>query len=413
MSARIVILTGNHLCHNPRVIREAGTLAKAGYEVTVLGGWFDPVLKQRDEKLQTMLPFRFVPVIDGAQDAARRLGPRVRGKLGSIAHRIGHIENRWQLGYAYSALRRAAYHREAELYIAHSEPAMAVAADLLREGRRVGVDMEDWFSEDLLPDARRHRPLRLLRSYEGKLLAQGAYASCSSRKMSEALAQQYRCQQPAVIYNAFPWSERRSLDRLLKDRKNRNVPSIHWFSQTLGSGRGVEDLLAALPLINHAAEIHLRGNPAAGFESWLWARVPENWRNRIFMHGLVPNEELLSRISEHDIGFAGEMKYCRSRDLTVTNKILYYLLAGLAAVASDTAGQCEVAGQAPDAVLLYPSGDAAALAARLNALLASPDRLARAKAAALQAAERTFCWERQESVLLETVARALGKAGYS
>ena len=144
-----------------------------------------------------------------------------------------------------------------------------------------------------------------------------------------------------------------------------------------------------------------------GFDSWLSARIPEGWRQRIVLHDLVSNEELLSRISEHDIGFAGEMKYCRSRDLTITNKILQYLLAGLAVVASDTSGQREVAERARDAVLLYPSGDAAALAAQLDALLASPDRLRLAKAAALQAAEQTFCWERQERALVEAVRSAV------
>jgi len=409
MAANIVILSGNHLCHNPRVIKVAATLATAGYDVTAFGGWFDPILKERDQKLINSLPFRFVPVIDSTTSALQRSRLRVRSKLGSIAHHIGRLENRWQLGYAYTALRQAAHRRAAGLYIAHSEQAMAVCFDLLRDGRRVGVDMEDWFSEDLLSDARRHRPLRLLRSLESELLTYGVYSSCPSRAMSEALAQHYRCSPPAVVYNAFPWSERSSLDGLLKDRMNRNVPSIHWFSQTLGADRGLEDLLAALPLVHHAAEIHLRGNPAAGFESWLWNQVPENWRDKIFVHDIVSNEELLSRIAEHDIGFAGEMKYCRSRDLTVTNKILYYILAGLAVIASDTTGQSEVSEQAPDAVLLYPSGDSSMLATKLNVLLASPNHLRSAKDAALQAAKRRFCWERQEKVLLQMVADALVK----
>jgi glycosyltransferase involved in cell wall biosynthesis len=104
------------------------------------------------------------------------------------------------------------------------------------------------------------------------------------------------------------------------------------------------------------------------------------------------------------------MKYCRSRDLTVTNKLLQYLLAGLAVVASDTEGQREVAEQAGEAVVLYPSGEPGALASQLNALLGSPERLSRAKAAALTAAEQIFCWERQEPVLLESVTRALGRS---
>src|SRR5262249_33171600 len=111
--------------------------------------------------------------------------------------------------------------------------------------------------------------------------------------------------------------------------------------------------------------------------------------------------------AEHDIGFAGEMKYCRSRDLTVTNKLLHYLLGGLAVVASDTIGQREVAAQASGAGELYPSGHAHGLAKAIHALVGSADRLELARAAALRADEATFCWERQEGALLEAVARAL------
>jgi glycosyltransferase involved in cell wall biosynthesis len=399
-------LTGSHLCHNPRAMKEATALAKAGYDVQILGGWIDPLLKKRDQALMTSLPFRYLPVIDITANKTSRIATRIKGKLARIAHRIGH-ENVWQLGHASTALRRSAFRQQAELYIAHSEQAMSVAVDLLRAGRRAGVDMEDWFSEDLLPNSRRHRPLHLLRSLENELLTSGVYASCPSHCMSEAVAQEYRCAPPVVIYNAFHWSERKSIDGTLKDRKNQQVPSIHWFSQALGPGRGLEDLLAALPLVQNLAEIHLRGTPAASFEQWVLGRIPEVWRDRIFLHDLVSNEELPSRIAEHDIGFAGEMTYCRSRDLTVTNKILQYLLAGLAVIASDTTGQREVAERAPDAVLLYPSGDAPALAARIDTLLGRPEILQRRKAAALRAAEKLFCWERQEGVLLEAVARVL------
>jgi glycosyltransferase involved in cell wall biosynthesis len=272
----------------------------------------------------------------------------------------------------------------------------------------VGIDVEDWFSEDLTTEARKRRPTRLLRKLEHQLLTKTAHATCPSQAMSEALAREFECSQPTVIYNAFPWSDRESIDGLFKDRRERRLPSIHWFSQTLGHGRGLEDLIEALSFVRHEAEIHLRGKPVRGFESWLADRVPDAWRGRIKVHGLVSNAELLSRIAEHDIGFAGETTLIRSRDLTVTNNILYYLLAGLAVVASETAGQREVAMQAPGGVFLYPSGDASALAARLDALLGSADTLRKAKAAALDAAERTFCWERQEQALLESINRALG-----
>jgi glycosyltransferase involved in cell wall biosynthesis len=267
--------------------------------------------------------------------------------------------------------------------------------------------MEDWFSEDLTPVARRQRPVKLLRSLEQGVLKRGAHSTCTSRAMSEALAKEYDCHPPTVIYNAFPWADRQKLDGLFKDRKNRSVPTIHWYSQTLGHGRGLEDLFAALPHVQYPLEIHLRGKPVSGFREWLQERLPENWRSRVFVHDLVSNDELLSRIAEHDIGFAGEQKNSRSRDLTVTNKILHYLLAGLAVVASDTAGQKEIAEQAASAVFVYPSGDSQKLAEQLNLLLGSSERLRAAKAAALRAAEEKLCWEKEASRLVSAIQRII------
>ena len=226
MDLNIVILTGNHLCNNPRVIKEGTTLANAGYAVTAIGAWFDRDLKARDLEMQRSLPFSFKPAVDGTENASRRLRLRASAKMGSIAHRLARFENRSQLGYAYSALR-AASRQPASLYIAHSEAAMAVATDLLHDGCLVGIDVEDWFSEDLPLEARKHRPVRLLRNLERKLLTLGGYSACPSRAMSEALAREFGCPQPTVVYNAFPWSDRESVDGLFKDRRDRRLPSIH------------------------------------------------------------------------------------------------------------------------------------------------------------------------------------------
>ena len=408
---RIVILTASHLCHNPRGIKEATSLARAGCDVEILGAWYEPDLKARDEAMLQVLPIKFTPVVDFTSmrlsERATTLLLRARSKVARVLFRWTGLPSRLLLGIATDALCRETQKRDASLYIAHLEPALSVALALLRSGKRVGVDMEDWHSEDLLPNARKHRPVAMLADLERRALQDCSYATCPSHAMSEALAMAYGCRPPTVVYNAFPWASREISDHQLVDRKDRRIPSIHWYSQTVGPGRGLEDLLGALPGLKFETEIHLRGRPVPGFEVWLASLVPVHFRHRVFLHALVPNEQLLSRIEEHDIGFAGEMKFCRSRDLTVTNKILEYLLAGLAVVASDTAGQREVAAQAPDAVFLYPSGDSSSLADTLNALLGSQERLQHAKQAALRAAEALFCWEHQEPAFLETVRRAV------
>lgn len=405
---QIAILTGNHLCNNPRAMKEAAALAAAGHRVTVFGAWLDPALKARDRALAEAAAYEFRAVIDGT--VSGNLAPRIRSKLGSMSHRVMGRENRWQLGYAYPHLRRAAFAANADLYIAHSEQALAVCAELLGAGRRAGVDMEDWFSQDLPEEARRGRPVAMLGQMERLLLQKGAPRFCTSRAMSAELASVYGCAPPTVIYNSFPWRDRKTLDGKLKDRKDRSRPSIHWYSQTLGPGRGLEILLQALADVPHDGEIHLRGTLASGFGDLLRTHAPAPWRERIFVHPVVQNDELLSRIAEHDIGFAGELPYCRNKDLTVSNKMFHYLLAGLAIVASGTAGQREIAEKAPGAVSIYKPDDPSALARQLCTLLQSPEMLAAAKSAALRAAEDTFCWEKQEQTLAGSVSAALDAA---
>ena len=408
---RIAILTAASLSWNPRALKEAETLACAGFEVIVYGACFDVAQRKTDEELALRHGFSFESVVPLRQQGIRSdllpIWRRIRTRIGVDLNRYFHIENAWQLGPAVVELEKEARKAKADYYVAHNEQGAWAGVRLRRSGFRVGVDMEDWYSEDLPPTARESRPLRLLRNLEKELLTEGAHATCPSRTMSESLAREFMCPQPTVVYNAFRWSDRVSMDGLLKDRKNRRLPSIHWFSQTLGYDRGLNDLVGALPLLKHEVEIHLRGKPVRGFETWLRHSVPERWRGRILVHGVVPNAELLSRIAEHDIGFAGETPLIRNKDLTISNKILYYLLAGLAVLASDTAGQREVASQVPGGVLLYPSGDASALAARLNALIQSADAMRQAKEASLEAAARTLCWERQEKALLESIRRGL------
>jgi glycosyltransferase involved in cell wall biosynthesis len=405
---KVVLLSGNHLCNNPRVIKEANALAGRGFAVTVLAACLNADLKDRDIEIAAGARWLYASVLDLAERKrnGRSLYRRATGKGARVLYRSTGMATRPLLGYAPGELLNEAMKLDADLYIAHSEQALWVASRLLRKGRKVGVDMEDWFSEDLLPEARKTRPISVLRKLEQLLLTKGQHRTCTSNTMSRALAEAYQCEPPTVVYNAFPLSDRSRIDRSRRDKRDCTLPSVHWFSQTLGPGRGLEDLFAALPLLQYPVEIHLRGNPAQGCEEWISRSVAPHWRARVLTHFPVHNDELLSYVAGHDIGFAGEMKYSKSRDLTATNKVFYYMLAGLAVIASDTEGQQEIMQSADGAGFTYKSGDPLALAALLNTLLANPELIDRAKAASWKAAD-TFCWERQERVFIDSVISAL------
>ncbi|CAN5869270.1 hypothetical protein BH10CHL1_BH10CHL1_45800 [soil metagenome] len=404
---RVVIITSSHLCRNPRVVKEATILHDANYEVTVISPVFSTVLEKQDALLTKQGGWRRNIAIDLRLQTVASLRLRLIRRLGSQL--VGYLS--WQtpyaLGYGIIETLQLARKMDADIYIGHQEVGLWVVDRLAHEGFRVGVDFEDWYSEDLLPEAQAKRPIRLLRSLEQAALHRGGHITTTSHALADRFAQVYQAATPTSIYNAFSWSDREQLDNLRKDRQHSDLPSIHWVSQTIGPGRGLETLFESLYQITRPVAVHLRGSCTNSEEERLRILFPHENGHQLYIHALVPNKELLSRIAEHDIGLALEEYQPPNRNLTITNKILHYLLAGLAVIATDTLGQQEVAQLAPQAVKLCRTGDAASLASTISTFLKSPERLKATKEAALKAAQTRFCWEEQAPILLQSVERAL------
>jgi glycosyltransferase involved in cell wall biosynthesis len=409
--ARILILIGAHLWTSPRSQKEAEALAAAGYDVTISGIWFDDVGASRDVELAAGKSWQFRPALD---IRGTTVGGRIRNVSVRARRRVERelcSRYRWRLGaalgYGAQGLLRAALAHAADLTIVHSEANLWVGNELLDRGRRVGVDFEDWFSEDLREDDSQAHAMNWLQAIEQRLLRECGYSITTSEAMSAALAARYDAPPPAVVYNVFPFSERTALDGAYRDRKDLNVPSVHWFSQTIGPGRGLETFFAATREITTPFQIHLRGRMASDYAESLQRLVPGHVRGRFFVHDTVPNKSLLSRIAEHDIGLALETGKRASRQLSITNKLFQYMQGGLGLIATDTRGQAEVFARAPGIGLMIADDDALALRDALTAFLDSTERLQAARAASLEAARRTFCWERQSATIVDCAERAL------
>lgn len=403
MKARsILLLTNGHLCRNPRVVKEATTLGEAGHDVTVLGVSNHPASVAVDAVLATSAPFRFLAVdlLPGAGPAA--FGRRLALKFWrDLAPRLGRPTIH-ALGPARALLARARS-LPAVLTIAHNEIAHWAGLRLLAEGRRVAADVEDWHSEDLLPQDRAGRPLALLRHIEQRLLRTCHYTTTTSRALASALQEAHGGTRPHVITNSFPLQPAPRIARPSGD----GPPSLFWFSQTLGPGRGLEPLVAAWARAARPSRLVLLGEDRSGFAGTLRAAVPSGRQHLLEFLPLVPPEALPELIARHDIGLALEDSSIRSRDLTITNKILQYLNAGLAVVATPTAGQREVLARDSAAGIIIPPADPATAARVLDDLLVDRSALADRQAAARRLAENVYCWEREAPRLLALVATAL------
>lgn len=401
--AKILILIGGHLCTAPRPQKEADSLAAAGHDVIVQGVWFNPLLVDRDRQLLAQKPWRFSPVLDfqpqhyftnGWVRLETKLARKQFQQTGKVSPEL--------LGYGARAMLKTALQEKADLTIVHSEAGLWVGEQLLKQGFRVGVDFEDWFSHDLLPAALATRPVQEIKRLEAYLIRHCTYRLTTSQALANALAAAYQAPRPVVVYNTFP----PSTSHLPRSTPHVPYPRLHWFSQTIGPGRGLETLLQALPHLQRPVEIHLRGNYADSARHWLEPQIPNGWRDRVFIHPTVPNDELPNCIAAHDIGLALEQTDPPSRNLTITNKFFQYLQAGLAVIATDTAGQREVFDHCPQIGRLIPCQDAIALAQAITDLL-HPQSLQIAKHAARQAVTRQFSWQTQHDRLIQVAEQAL------
>ncbi len=401
----ILILTSAHLCRNPRVVKEATTLGAAGYDVTVMSLSVQPRFERMDRELIQGLPFKRVTIDYAAETVRVQLADFFQRGATWITRRLCRelgIETAQTLGPA-SALLRFARTFPANLTIMHTEIPIWAAQYLIRDGRRVAVDVEDWYSEDLLFADRQSRPIKLLRHAEEAALRQAVYSSATAQSMADALTAAYHCPTPIVIRNSFPLHPRSRVDT----PATTGVPSFIWFSQTIGPGRGLELFFAAWARTRQPSKVYLLGDERPGYRQKLLSRLPPARRGALHFIPLVTPEQLPDKLAEFDIGLALEPRWPLNRNITITNKILQYMNAGLAVIATDTAGQKEVMAAAPDCGLLITAHETAEYAQKLDELLGDHARLRATQLAARAAAEREFCWERETPRLLAAVARAL------
>lgn len=368
--------------------------------MTVYGLWHDQTLLDRDKSLlhSTVSYKAGINLLDS--NSLYSIKIRVARKIGRELVKRFQIETIAALGYNFDNYLKLLVQEDADLYIGHEEMSMALAEQLLKKGKNVAFDFEDWHSMDLLPQDRAFRPLKLLKRLEDYLLKNSCYAYTTSQIMALSMAKTYNSDPPKVIYNSFPFKERARMDGMTLDRQDNSKPSLYWFSQVISEGRGLELLLEGLKETKTPMELHLRGAINKSYQLFLENQAPSHVD--LYIHLVVPYEDLISRIAEHDLGIAFEETTPESRNLTITNKVFHYLQSGIAILATETAGQNEIAKLAPQAIAIVDT-DAKALAFKMDSILSNPELLQTMKKASWEAGQTQFAFENQAEQLKEFI----------
>lgn len=417
---KISVITSRHISYNPRVVKEADALTEAGHDVTVVTVCNNVDQALLDLRLMRSRPWRLLTVNYRRTGGRERLlwfysalRQRCFRLLDAVTHGCG-IAERAQ-GREYPELKRLACSVRADLYIAHHVEALGAAWSAAQgHGARFALDAEDFHSgmyavppqvemagglnetvakllaaAEHLPKCREQQRVEYL---ERKYLPRCDFISAAADGIAIAYALKYQLPRPPTVLNVFPLEE---LDASSLVTRHPSPPfRLYWYSQVIGPGRGLEEAVRALALLDAPCELHLRGTPQADFVARLQKlAVGVGVGGRLFFHSPCPPEELVAEAARYDIGLALETGKELNNLLAVSNKLFTYLNAGLAVVASDTPGQAGIMAQIPEAGVMCRMNDARSLAAGINELIGEPGRLAAAREAARRAAEERYNWE--------------------
>lgn len=213
------------------------------------------------------------------------------------------------------------------LVVGHNPGALgAVMNAKLRFACKAGFDIEDYHpGEGHQASLQQLTKLLMVKTLPGM-----DYVSFASEPIMEQVKKDLKATYPNwfTILNYFPENE-----FLLLDNAPEGPIKMVWFSQHINAGRGLE---LVLPFIksNPLVELHLYGHAHTGFYEKNLAGI-----QNIFVHEPLPQLELHKVLATYDIGLALDIAVDENRELTITNKLLAYLQAGLYVAVAGTKAQ--------------------------------------------------------------------------
>lgn len=181
--------------------------------------------------------------------------------------------------------------------------------------------------------------------------------------------------------------------------------NLYWRNAVVNTGeRGLGDVLAALRELPAEIALHLQGRLPADGGARLRAEIAEHGlTERVVFHPPYQPDEAIREASRFQVGLCLERRGHRNHDLTVSNKMFDYHMAGLAVVCSDLPGLKHVVERSGGG-LSYRAGDVDDLRATLRQLYDCPELLTRCADAARRFAMTDGNVEREMKMFVQAFA---------
>lgn len=395
----ICLITSGHLGTTPRVVKEADALAEAGYRVHVIYGEIDPEVIPRDKAIQqeaawssqaiSLLTGRFQSfILRATRKLAHSLFSKGLTDL-SVASRASHP--------LFLPLLRAACVHKADLYLGHCLPTLPIVTKAAEANHALCVfDAEDFHSGESAPDVDGVIRNKIASVVEKRLLARCTHLTSAAPLISEAYRQNYGVS-PTTILNVFPLKEAPPPETAPV------TPAFYWFSQTVGAGRGLEEIIAILRGLARPVRLDLRGHVSPDYRATLESLATGS---QVEVRLLPPDSPatMAPHAAKYTAGLALEKRQPLNRDICLTNKAFTFLLAGIPVILSKTRAQEELATELGEAAMLIDLAKTAEASEKLAAWLDQPKQQSASRQHAIQLGRSRFNWDLEKHKLLELVS---------
>lgn len=405
---KIVLITSGQPSLNPRIVKEANALAEAGYDVTVIYQFWNNWATQLDQQLLAKKKWKAIrvggdPVTEKFIYWKTRVQYKIYQKLLGLIG-LNYKTSIGAIGRCTKLLIKEALKTPAEIYIAHNLSALPAAVIAAKKNNcKCGFDAEDFHRNEVTDDSN-HIEFKLKKFIEDHFIDKIDYLTTASPLISEAYQQLYSKINPVTILNVFPKTNL----QIIKESSNRL--KLFWFSQTIGEGRGIEQIILAIGQLKHQTiELHLLGSHSLEIKSKFEEIALKNNldSSQLIFHSPISSDQLIPFASQFDIGIASEISTPWNRNICLTNKIFTYINAGLGVLASDTLAQKKLLEDYPGMGFIYNKNEISTLIDCLNTYINQPEVLKNQKKQALSYCNNHLNWEIEKEKFLNIIKVAI------
>ncbi len=368
MTKNVFMLLRTTFKHDSRVLKEASSLSRAGYRVVIIAVHDRSVPKFED--LEGVIVKRLVLMMSRFR----------RNKLTSV---LKHLE---------FLLRAGIEVRNADIIHCHDiKPLVAgVVAKYIYMGRK-----------KLVYDAHEHESeVKWLKGFEKQLVAWqerllirfADHVITVSGSIARDYRQRYAIKEPSLVLNAPVLSSTEKTDILKSTLGISAGKKVFLYQGALDSGRGIELLLEVFfDAPEQSVVVFMGYGPLATYVESCSATS-----EAVFYIPAVPPEALLNYTSSADYGLSLIEDVCLSYRFCLPNKIFEYMMVGVPVLCSNLPEMAKVITETGTGVVVDDYDEASIKVAAKKIISMDRGKLVDA----CHAAKDTYCWERQEEVLL-------------